>query len=244
MVARLLFWFGLVLAPLPAQAQSLVADLSRHLIEITAGFSGAEVVLFGAVDGPGDVVVVVRGPDGQAVVRRKARIGGIWVNRDSMTFERAPSFYRLAASRPLEEFAPRALRGLHQLGTDTLRLETLGTPIAGQEPQFREALIRNKTRLGLYAPAVAPVTFVGERLFRTRLSFPTNVPVGTYLVRVLLVRDGQVVSAQTTPLVVNRAGLEAEIYEFAHKHSAVYGLVAILVALVAGWLGHMAFRRS
>ena len=34
-----------------AWAQSLVADLSNHLIAINTGFVGTEVVLFGAIDG-------------------------------------------------------------------------------------------------------------------------------------------------------------------------------------------------
>ena len=45
-----------------APAEGLVADLTSHLIAITTGFTGASVVLFGATDGPGDVIVAVRGP--------------------------------------------------------------------------------------------------------------------------------------------------------------------------------------
>ncbi len=53
---------ALVQAP-PTRAQPLVADLSRHFIAITSGFDGTEVLLFGAIDGEGDLVIVVRGPD-------------------------------------------------------------------------------------------------------------------------------------------------------------------------------------
>ena len=35
--------------------------------------------------------------------------------------------------------------------------------------------------------------------------------------------DGQVVAAQTTPLFVSRAGVSAEVYEFAHREAALYG---------------------
>ena len=81
------------------RAQPLSADLSDHLIGITTGFTGTEVVLFGAVDGPGDVYVVVTGPPETVTVRRKARIAGIWINRDSIAFPQVPSFYAIATSR-------------------------------------------------------------------------------------------------------------------------------------------------
>src|ERR1700730_18154027 len=97
LVAALLFW-----AP-PTRAEDLVADLTGHLIAITTGFTGASVVLFGATDGPGDIVVSVRGPEREMTVRRKERIVGIWINTDDLTFAKVPSFYDIAASRPLDE---------------------------------------------------------------------------------------------------------------------------------------------
>ena len=86
-----------------ARGESLVADLTSHLIAITTGFTGASVVLFGATDGPADVVVAVRGPDRQIMVRRKSRVAGIWVNTEELIFANVPSFYAMAASRPLKE---------------------------------------------------------------------------------------------------------------------------------------------
>src|SRR3984893_18268925 len=86
-----------------ARGQALGADLTGHLIAITTGFTGASVVLFGATDGPGDIVVSVRGPEREMTVRRKERIVGIWINTDDLTFAKVPSFYDIAASRPLDE---------------------------------------------------------------------------------------------------------------------------------------------
>src|ERR1700757_5359812 len=86
-----------------ARAEGLVADLTTHLIAITTGFTGASVVLFGATDGPGDVVVAVRGPDREMTIRRKDRVAGVWVNTEEAIFTNVPNFYAVAASRPLEQ---------------------------------------------------------------------------------------------------------------------------------------------
>jgi uncharacterized protein (TIGR02186 family) len=232
----------LVLAP-QTRAQPLVADLSSHFIAITTGFAGTELLLFGATEGEGDVVVVVRGPDGETSVRRKARVAGIWINRDEMRFAGTPTFYRVAASRPLAEFVPAALRQRHQIGAEYLRLAPQREADAGEVAAFRAGLIRNKEAQKLYDPEVGRVSFLGPRLFRTRILFPANVPTGNYSVEVLLVRGGQVIAAQTTPMFVNKVGVGADIYEFAHDYAAIYGLIAVVFAVFAGWAAGAIFRK-
>lgn len=227
-----------------ARAQTLVADLSQHLVAITTGFAGADVLLFGAVDGEGDVVVVVRGPERPTVVHRKQRLLGIWVNAAKMTFARVPSFYAISSSRPLEEVALPTVRARREMGLDFLQLEL---PRARASPnlaaEWRGGLIRNYQRLGLYPVETGAVIFLGNRLFRANLQLPANVPTGIYQVQVYLLRDGRVVSAQTTPLAISKIGTEAWVFDFAHEYSAFYGLIAIAIALVAGWLAHLAFRK-
>lgn len=233
-------------APVQAQGLPLVVDLSDHLVAITTGFAGAEVLAFGAVDQPGDVVIAVRGPDQPTTMYRKSRIAGIWVNATSMTFEAAPSFFAIASSRPLEEIAGDSVLRLNQLGLEYLRGLELPR-VKGSENvrrAWKAALIRNKQREGLYPVETGRVGFLGDRLFRTRIDFPANVPTGTYRVETYQLVEGRVVSAQTTPLIVSKIGMEAEVFDFAQEHAAWYGVIAILVALVAGWLAHVAFRRA
>ena len=68
-----LFLMGLIR---PVWAQAVVADLSDHLIAVTAGFSGTKLLLFGATDGEAaDGIIVVRGPAEQVVVRRQDSLG-------------------------------------------------------------------------------------------------------------------------------------------------------------------------
>lgn len=226
-------------------AQPLLADTSKHLVAITTGFTGDEVLVFGTIGEPGDVVVVVRGPARSITMHRKSRIAGIWVNTASMTINNAPSFYAIASSRPLDEIAPANVLARHELGVDHLGLEiplTKASPDLAKE--WKQALVRNQQRAGLYPEDVKSIGFLGSSLFRTRMSFPSNVPTGTYHAEVYLIADGLVVSAQKTPLVVSKLGVEADIFDFAHNYSAIYGIIAIIIALVAGWLAHVAFRKA
>jgi uncharacterized protein (TIGR02186 family) len=227
-----------------ARGEPLAADLTSHLIGITSGFTGTSVVLFGATDGPGDIVVVVRGPDRDIAVRRKRRVAGIWVNAKEEVFVGVPSFYGIASSRPLDQIASPAVLAFQQMGVENLRLQLRRGPLRGEDIEFRDALIETQQDEGLFGAAPGKVDFLGERLFRTTLDFPSNVPTGQYLVEVFLIRNKTVVSAQTTPLIISKVGMDAEIYEFADRRGPLYGIVAVAAAMMAGWLASLPFRNA
>ncbi len=235
---------ALLALPLAAAAQvPLVADISSREIAISTGFAGADLLLFGAIDGRGDVVVVVRGPRQPVVVRHKNRVAGIWVNAESRTFVGLPEYYRVAATRALDEIAPRTVLARYQIGERNLDFQLASGEPTADFRRFRDALLREKAGQTLYGGDTGNVYVIGGRLFRTTVSFPSSVPTGLYQVEIYLFRDGRLVTRRTTPLVVRKVGLEAEIYDYAHDRAVEYGLIAIAVALMAGWLAGVAFRR-
>ena len=244
MSARILLSLLFMLAAGTARGEPLVADLTSHLIGITGAFAGTSVVLFGATDGPGDVIVVVRGPEHDVAVRRKRRVAGIWVNAKEEVFVGVPSFYSIASSRPLEDVTTPAVLSLHQIGLDHLRLKLERGGIREEDAPFREALIQTQQHDKVFSNAVGRVGFLGDRLFSTKLDFPSNVPTGQYSVEVLLIRDKAVVGGQTTPLNIEKIGVDAEIVDFADRRAALYGLVAVVTAMVAGWLASVPFRNA
>jgi uncharacterized protein (TIGR02186 family) len=232
----------LALAAEPAQGDEVVADLSGHRIAISSGFSGTSVVLFGATDGPGDVIAVVRGPEREMTVWRKGKVAGVWVNAESMTFTNVPSFYAVAASRPVDDVLSPGAAALYRIGTANLKLESK-PPLTGERVQrFAKALIEEQQRAGLIGVKIREVAFLGERLFRAEIAFPANVPTGDYRVEVFLAKNRDVVGGQTTPLRVEKVGIDAEVSDFARREAAAYGAIAVLTAVVAGWLASLPFR--
>lgn len=244
-------WATLLVLTLPlgvgassTQGAALIADLSSHLVAITTGFTGADVLLFGTIDGePGDVAVVIRGPEETVTVRRKEQVAGLWLNGRNLTFRNVPAFYAVATTRPLEEMAGASTLARHQIGADNLRIEPPARATEAEVREFLDALLRVKGQQDLYPTAPGRVSMLGGRLFRTPVAFPSNVPTGSYIVEIFLFRDGNVVSAQTTPLIVSKVGTEAEIYDFAHRFAVLYGVIAVIVALLAGWGAGWIFRK-
>ena len=235
---------GAALAARAAAAQpALTADLSDRSIEITAGFTGAEVLLFGVRDGPGDVVAVLIGPAAPAVVRRKRRRLGLWLNHRRVVFDDAPGYYAVASSRPLSEIAPRALFAEQGVGFEH-RVRLPGAGVHGAEASaFRDALARLMKAEGRYRIASEGVEFVDERLFRGTFVLPSGAPTGRYRAEVLSIADGEVTARHRTELTIRKTGFGAAAFDFAHSHPLAYGLVAAIVALMAGWMADAVFRR-
>lgn len=221
----------------------LEADSSPYLVKVSAGFTGTDFLVFGAKEGPGDVIVVIRGPNIDFSVRRKQRVFGIWANTDKVTFGDVPSFYAVASShQPLDDLLPPTERSQQGIGLDRLQLPTVKNERETDIETFRAALVRLKQEAGLFGRDVGVVEFRGNRLFRTTVHLPSNVPTGKYLAEVLIVHNGEIVKRQVH-LEVDKSGVGAFVFQSAHDYAPAYGLSAIAGALLLGWIAHLVFRK-
>ncbi|MBI36243.1 MAG: hypothetical protein CL568_01490 [Alphaproteobacteria bacterium] len=221
---------------------ALVADLSEDLIAITTRFTGTEVLLFGATNGIGDIIVVVRAPNSEVTVRQKGRVGGVWINKEGIIFNNVPGFYHLASSRPIDELLPQAVLKKEQIGAENLSVVPVTAAHGIDISSYKKALIRNKKRSGLYNTQPGKITFLSNRLFKTSVDFPSSVPIGKYSAVVYLVDNGTIIDRTKTPLQVQKTGFEAKVFEFANNQPSYYGIVAVVIALFAGWLASVMFR--
>ena len=112
----------------PAHCEPLAVDLSHHRIAIHSSFTGAEVLLFGAIRGTGggDIIVVLSGPNQPVVVRRKARTAGVWLNRSELVFETAPGYYAVGSSGSLDDILDTRQREANRIGLNNIKLVPAG----------------------------------------------------------------------------------------------------------------------
>jgi uncharacterized protein (TIGR02186 family) len=232
----------------PEQVQS---DISTRDISIQSNFTGIEIVLFGSIDfsrapsldeGPYDVIMTIRGPNRPIVVRKKERIAGLWMNGSSTTFPSVPGFYAVLASRPFRAVAPD--KTLRKLGIGFSNLDF--DKSAGGEPAdegFRANLILLQQEHGLFQESDDAVKFLGRSLFRGSIQLPANVPIGRYTTQVFLFRDGKLLSQSQSSLQVQKVGVERVVYTLAFHYPFAYGLLAVLLAVAAGLLAYLVFRR-
>ena len=250
MIRALLFALGLM--ALPAQAgEEIVSGLSQNRVAITANFDGSEILIYGAVkrDSPApedlgrmEVIVTVEGPSTPLVIRRKAKVAGIWLNRDSVTIDAAPSFYAVATTGNLDEILS---------GTEDLRysitlpqvIRAVGISAEASHPQeFVDSLQRLRLQEDRYRIAERSVQFLEETLFRADVVLPANLTEGNYNVRIFLTRGGKVVDSSAAIIGVRKAGLERFLFRAAHDQPAAYGVAALVLAGLAGWIASFIFR--
>lgn len=218
---------------LSAQSVPLVADISSHQVQIHSGFTGTQLMVFGARNDTGDIVVAIRGPARNVVVREKKRTAGIWVNRAEQTFNNVPQFYAIASNKPLSQ-----VRQFHLF--EPLMLQDLGQLF---ENHFYQALVRILAEQEVYNRETGRIDFIGETLFKASFDFPDNMPRGIYTAEVYLFNNGMLVGVQSIPIDVYKTGFDAFIYDAAIHHSTAYGLIAVMFALAMGWAANWLFRR-
>jgi uncharacterized protein (TIGR02186 family) len=240
MMLRALLFMALLLMPAAVHAKPLVADASLHAIAIDSGFTGTSILLFGARQGAGDILVVVRGPLMDTVVRKKERVSGMFVNRHSMEYQDVPSFYALASTYPIESLEGQELLARLGIGQRSLAMRY---SLPGDE-HFWTALVGERQRKRLYTPKPAPISFMGETLFKTIIQFPETIARGEYTAEVYLINHGELISMQSTPIEVKKRGFDAFVFDTAHNYPLTYGLVAVMIAVIIGWLAATLLKRA
>jgi len=253
-VKRRLASLLLVAAPLLSAADKpvLVPDISARQVEIRYSFTGAQLLLFGAIvypggrapTGPADVAVVLRGPVQPILVREKQKIAGIWMNADSNRFRSAPSFYAVASSRPVHELVDERTASIYELGLGNLQLSPGGGALPDKERRFEAGLLDLRKHEGLYSESPHGVEISDRVLYRAVITIPSQVPVGTYTAETFLIDRGKVIAAATRDIQISKSGFERYVALAARRHSFLYGLTAVAMSLFLGWAAAAAFRRG
>ena len=253
MAARLASLLIAVLAPLLIAADKpvLVPDISARQVQIRYSFTGAQLLLFGAVVYPGgrppdrqvDIAVVLRGPVQPILLREKEKIAGIWMNADSNRFRSAPSFYAVASSRPIADLIDERTAAIYELGVHNLQLSPGGGALPEKERRFEAGLLDLRERRNLYQENPHGVEISGGVLYRAVITIPSQVPVGTYTAETFLIDRHKVIAAATRDIQIDKSGFERYVALAARRHRFLYGLTCVFLSLGLGWAAAAAFRR-
>jgi uncharacterized protein (TIGR02186 family) len=223
----------------------LVPDVSQRDIEIRYSFTGAELLLFGAILYPGgrlpgtehptDVVIVVKGPTQSIVIREKEKVAGIWVNAGRLRYRSAPSYFAVASSRPLDQLVDARTRAIYELGLDSLQLSPASAAPTEVQDRFTRGLVDQRRRAGLFFEAPGAVEITDGVLYRARVAIPARVPVGRFTAETFLIRDGRVLAAAVRDIDIRKSGLERFVAQAADRHAILYGLTAVALSVLLGW---------
>ena len=247
-------WGLMIAAPLllgAAPSPELVPDVSERAIEIRYSFTGAELLLFGAILYPGgrkprepvDIAIVLKGPTESIVLREKRKVAGIWVNAASTRFRSAPGFYAVVSSRPLGQIVDPRTAAVYELGLDNIQMSPASGDMIADQRRFQAGLVDLRTRSGLYQEDPHGVEITQGVLYRARIRIPARVPIGKYTAETFLIADKQVLAGAVRSVDIDKSGFERFVTIAARRWSVTYGITAVLMALALGWAGAALFQR-
>ncbi|OYX61763.1 MAG: hypothetical protein B7Y89_12075 [Novosphingobium sp. 32-60-15] len=234
---------------LGARDPILVPEISQHEVQVRQGFTGADLLLFGAILSPEgsraaqdyDIVVVLEGPVRSIVLREKQKIAGMWINADSMEFRSAPSYFAVASSRPIEKIVDDKTAAIYELGLKWLQLSPIGVIDPKEQRRFSGGLVDLMRREGFYREDEGAVKISGQVLYSARMSLPSSVQIGTYTAETFAIRNGKVVASAITRVEVTKEGFERFVAVAAEERGLIYGLFAVLVSVGMGWVAGRLF---
>jgi uncharacterized protein (TIGR02186 family) len=227
----------------------LVPEVSQHEIRVRQGFTGTELLLYGAIldpEGrrarrPYDIVVVLKGPTEPILVREKAQKLGVWINADSTRFRSAPSYFSVASSRPIAEIVDDRTAAIYELGLGFLQLSPTGAIDPVEQARFTKGLVDLRQREGLYREDGKGVTVSNGVLYQARIPVPSNVATGRYTAETFAIADGRVIASAIAEVDVEKQGFEKFVADQADQSSFLYGLFAVCLSLFMGWLAGRVF---
>ena len=241
-IALIMFF---LLAP-HANGTALIIDSSTSEVKVSSSFIGTDVMVFGTANEKDDIIVVITGPTETAIVRKKRRVSGIWINKEKLEFRGIPGFYAIASTRPLSEITETNELKKQKIGIQNV----ITTASLSSEDEniktfksFKDALVRGQKTKGLYLDTPLEIDVVSKRLFKTTFHFPNNMATGIYTVKVFAFQKKRLVSTVSKTISVEKIGIGADVFKFAKEQSALYGLLAILIAVLSGWIASVIFRK-
>lgn len=234
---------------LGARDPILVPEISQHEVQVRQGFTGADLLLFGAILSPEgsraaqdyDIVVVLEGPVQSIVLREKQKMAGMWINADSMEFRSAPSYFAVASSRPIEKIVDDKTAAIYELGLKWLQLSPIGVIDPKEQRRFSAGLVDLMRRQGFYREDQGAVKISGQVLYQARMSLPSSVQIGTYTAETFAIRNGKVVASAITRVEVTKQGFERFVAVAAEERGLLYGFFAVFISVGMGWIAGRLF---
>ncbi len=247
---RLIPFLFILATVTPAPAADIAVALTNERIAVDTGFSGAKLTLFGAVEGIAtpretvDIISVIQGPATEFKIRKLEKNKLIWTPGKARIINEAPGLYLTTSTRPIGDIAPLPDQAAYRLGADFLGVtveDHIGDDITGSV--FANAFLSEAEDAGLYHDQVGGIEFKKGALFAINVDLPANTPVGEYTAAVYLYQDGVLLGRDSAALIVNKVGIERQIYDLAHERPVSYGLLCVVLSLFAGWAAALAFRK-
>ncbi|MCG6927733.1 MAG: TIGR02186 family protein [Acidobacteria bacterium] len=244
LVALLLCSAPATTAEAPASADPAPLAVSPTHIPVTSSFHGATLSIDVSVPSGSEVALKVEGARGRVIFNRKGRVFFLWMNVGEVTVGNAPQVYMLSTSTDLVDLASGET--LRRLGLGRHALESqIATRGEGIDREtMLDEFFDYKERGELYGLSQGTLrpdrsdpggSGSAREHYSVDVALPSSIPVGAYEVGLYAFTKGQLVERATETVTIEKIGFARFVSRLARQHPGEYGLLAIVVAVAAGF---------
>ena len=226
-------------------------DITIHPehISIDAGFNGTAVTITGQIPSNADALIRITGKPEHSRLKQKGRVLGIlWMNLGSVEVANVPDLFLLYLPEETEGVSwsnQPVLRNLG-LGLEGVRKQAEISGGDNNKDALFDEFVKLKQKSGRYAVLDNSVHYGQNdgkmKSFTATLPLPSTLPEGTYQLETFVIEDGAVTASATREIDAGEVGLPSWISTLAFDHGTLYGVLAVLVALMAGLLTGILFK--
>lgn len=238
---------------LPLGGSALAADLmvSVHpdIIQIGANYNGEVVTVSGRIPEDATALVRVTGKPEHYRLKQKGRAFGLlWMNLGSVEISNVPDVFLLylpgeAGNSPKK--TPAAWKDLN-LGIEGLRQQAEVLVEGEDKEALFDEFIKLKQQSGLYGTNADAIWFEPDggaiKSFKASMALPSALPQGEFNVEVFVIENGVITNATVHKIEAREVGMPAWISTMAFHHGTLYGVLAVLTAVLAGLLTGVMFK--
>jgi len=230
-------------------AQPVQMKLKPNHIAMGATFNGTTVSVTGEIPVNSEVLIRLLGHYGDTKLKKKGRaLGFLWMNMGAIEFRNIPSVFLLLPSDGLEKLLKNNSDGWRKigLGFETLEEKASILPVSEDKKRLFKDFRKLKESAELYGIQENRVHYGDTagpmKPFTATLSIPSAIPQGTYKVQVFAIKDVSIVASAEEQIAAEEVGFPATLSFLAFHHSTLYGVLAVVVAIIAGLLTGLVFK--
>jgi len=235
--------FSIFFAMLLMSCGTVFADVDMSLnfnpdhVTIGTTYNGATVEVSGTVPAGCAAVVRVMGEHKDTKFKKKGKVlGFLWMNVATVELDDIPSLFLVATDSDTYAGGGKKWEDLN-LGFDSVK--------GNSDTKIFHEFLKLVKHEEHYLIEDGVVEYHNEgnglREFTAGLRMTSSLQKGKYTVEVVAVRDGKVVGKTTGPITAELAGFPKILSSIAFGHEIIYGISAVIIAILAGLFMSMIF---
>jgi hypothetical protein len=236
----------------PAARAHAQDGAGRAAIEVRPGdvqigmfYRGTKIHVEGVAPAGYRLALLCLGAEDKVELKRKGKVLRVlWMNVGDVSFEHVPSLY-LASYEPRGQGLP-APSPDGAVAYDHIEAQVLPAHSSSETRRLFREFVKLKEREHLYSSTTLHLdgSAAGSTRFSTDFWLPAIAPAGNYEVRLVGERNGASEILASQQLVARRVGLASLIASAARTHGLIYGIMSVLLAIVAGFLTGVIFASA